>query len=183
MLGAGAAMAGGLEAPAPDPVVAVAPAADWTGFYAGAQLGYGKASADEIDFSVKGAHGGLHAGYLQDMGRWVAGAELEYSLANMDLEGGGGAEMDKIARLKVMAGLDQGDWLLYGLLGLAHLNIDVGGTDFSDTVPMAGLGAAYRVSPNWVLGSELIYHKTSDFDSTNIGGDMTTLGLKASFRF
>jgi opacity protein-like surface antigen len=186
VLAAPAAFAGGYVAPVVEPEVApvVMPVAgrDWTGFYGGVQLGYGDASADDFDFSADGAFGGVHAGYMYDFGKFVLGGELAYSAADISSSDGFG-KIDSMTQLKLLAGADMGDWLLYGTAGIERLNVAVGATDFSDNIGFGGIGAAWAMNDNWMLGGEVLYHKADDFDGTGVDGDMTTVGLKASFRF
>jgi opacity protein-like surface antigen len=79
---AGPALAGGPTVVEPEPVIAAPPAAvpasyDWSGFYAGAQIGYGDISTDPAVLEGDGLLGGIHAGYRFDFGQFVAGAELD----------------------------------------------------------------------------------------------------------
>jgi len=181
---AGAAQAGGYTAPVVEaaPVVAqpvVAESGDWTGFYAGGQLGYGSSDFGAEDGD--GAFGGVHAGYLYDLGRFVTGVEVDYSAADLDF--GQGNSIDRLGHIKAIGGIDQGDWLLYGTLGAAYVHADVGGTGYNDVIPAVGLGANYKMSDAWTLGSELMYHKGDDFDGSGQDLEMTTLSMKASFNF
>lgn len=179
---AGTAFAGGYTVPVTE-AAPVAPApvmttnADWTGFYAGAQLGYGKAGGDA---DANGAVGGVHAGYLQDFGGFVGGGELAYSAADLSKDGD---KINNFTDLKLIGGVPNGKWLYYGALGASYVKADFAGDSHSDTVPMAGLGVKYQLNDQWVLGSELDYRKGNDFDGTGVDADLTTLGVSASFKF
>lgn len=181
----GAALAGGYAAPvaepapmAPAPVIA--PAGDWTGFYVGAQLGYGNADEGVND---TGAVGGVHAGYLYDMGRWVAGGELAYSGADINDTPRNG-KIDSFTDLKLIAGMPQGQYLVYGGLGASHIKGDLaGGIGASDTVPMAAVGVKYLVRPNMTVGAEFDYRHGNDFDNSGQDLNLSTLSLTTSFKF
>lgn len=178
------AFAGGMTPVAEEPMIApapvmAAPSYDWTGGYAGAQLGYGDVG-DVLDGD--GWLGGVHAGYMWDFGSYVLGGEVDWDGADIDLNGGAGS-LDSVARLKLRAGWDAGRTLLYATAGAAHASAEVGGTDFSDTGWFAGLGAAYQVTDQWVVGGEILEHRFDDFDDTGIDVDATTATLRASFRF
>jgi len=163
---------------APAPVLA-APSADWTGAYAGLQLGYGTGDVDGTDFD--GVLGGAHVGYRADFGSWVLGGELDYNLADLGLDGGAG-EIDEIARLKLQAGYDLGDSLVYATAGGAYAGADIGGS-LSDTGWAAGLGFDTRITSNMTAGVEYLYHEFSNFDGT--GSDVTanTISAKVGFQF
>lgn len=184
------AVAGSLDAPPPmDPVYAPAPApaavsGDWTGFYAGGQIGYGdftvESGAGDIDGD--GLLGGLHVGYNWDFGTFVFGIEGDYDLADVDI-GSGVGSIDSVARLKLRAGYDAGRTLLYGTAGLAYADASVLGDDLSDTGWFAGVGVGYQMTDNFVLGGELLTHRFDDFDSSGLDVKATTATLRASFRF
>jgi outer membrane immunogenic protein len=180
------AMAGGMAEPVLEPVIAPAPApvapvtGDWTGGYVGAQLGYG-------DFSVgpnngNGALYGLRAGYDYDFGRWVLGAGVDYDWSNINLNAGAGS-IDKVARLKLRAGADLGQTLVYATAGGAYAEATVGGTGYSDTGYFAGVGAEYMLNSQWSVGGEILAHRFDNFDTTGLNVDATTASLNANFRF
>ena len=122
---AGTAFAGNIE-PAPmEPVIAPAPAPvfttpNWTGFYAGGQLGYADISGDGLGFqgdrdgdgvddnvdangnpipfafsaNGDGMIGGLTLGYDYDLGNWVVGAGADYDWTDISLGNGSGFTVD-----------------------------------------------------------------------------------------
>ncbi len=183
------AFAGGPSPVIQDPVIAapivVAPSYDWTGGYAGLQLGYGSVDLDG-GIDGDGAIGGVHAGYMWDFGQWVLGGELDYDAANIDLEDGAGidvGDLDSVARLKLRAGYDLGRSLIYATAGAAHAEAEVGGADLSDTGWFAGVGMGYQLNNNWIVGGEVLTHQFDDFDNSGVDVDATTATLRASFKF
>lgn len=200
-LAAGPVLAGGFAqpviVPAPAAPVLVAPSpvivtSDWSGFYVGGQLGYGRLSTD---FSAEdereifegellqgsGPLFGVHAGYMFDFGRLVLGAELDYDKTQIELEPGddfpGGAvedigQVDSVARAKLRVGYDAGRFLPYVTAGLARVTFD-----FDDEVAaeeeideesdgrFIGLGASYMVSDSFMVGIEALRHNFEDTPS------------------
>ena len=184
------AFAGNLQEPVVEPIIAapvqVQPISDWTGFYVGGQLGYGEASGADED--VSGGLGGLHAGYLYDLGQWVIGGELDYDWADMsDTFGGVEVKVDEIARLKLIGGYDLGNGLLYATAGAfnANLNASVGSleTNVDDNGWLAGIGYKHKFTENWVGGVEALYHKASDFDDSGEDLKIKNLTARISYKF
>lgn len=180
------ALAGGPVAVAEEPVVvapvapvAVAPNGEWTGFYGGAQLGYGDVG-DATGAGGDGMTGGLLGGYRMDFGQFVAGAEVNYDWADIEL--GAGNSLDTIARLKLIGGYDMGNALLYGTVAAVRADATIGGADVSDNGWGAGLGVDYALTDRMTLGAELMEHRFGSFG----GGadlDATTLNARVGFRF
>jgi outer membrane immunogenic protein len=178
------ALAGDLGAPAPEPVVfAPAPVAqsyDWSGPYAGAQLGWGWAdAAPGIDGGDEWL-GGVHVGYRWDFGTWVAGGELEYNWTDIDLRGTTeDANVSGIFSVKALAGVEAGPALIYGTLGWAQAQVD-GNFD----AILAGVGVAYPFRDRWVASGEWIYYAADDY-SLDEADDAwaNTLTVRLSYRF
>lgn len=184
---AGPALAGGPTVVEPEPVI-VAPvepvmaSVDWSGFYAGAQLGYADVDSNGAGLDGNGLLGGIHAGYRWDFGQYVAGAELDYDTADIDLAGGT-SSVDDVARIKLMGGAEFGNTLLYATAGAAYADATVGGVDRSDDGWFIGAGMDVAVSDSLSVGGELLQHQFDDFDGTGVDLDATTIKAKVSLRF
>lgn len=183
-----AAFAGSID-PAPVESAVVAEPApvfagrDWTGGYAGAQLGYGDLDTDGAGgVDGDGIIGGVHAGYDFDLGDWVLGGGLDYDAADIDLSDDAG-DLNDVVRLKLRGGYDLGDTLIYGTTGLAWADADIGGDSFDDQGYFIGVGAERFVTDNMTVGGELLYHDFDDFDDTDVDIQATTLQARVSWRF
>ena len=188
-LAAGMASAGGLSepimTPAPTPV-AVAPApvrttGDWTGFYAGGQLGYAQLDSDALPEDPEDMTYGVQAGYMYDMGSWVVGGELDINGTEIE-SGTPDVAVDAITRAKLRVGYDAGNWLPYATAGVAQARVS-GDIDGEDTGAFVGLGADYRVSDSVIVGAEVIKHQFEDFDDSGVDIDATTAALRVSYKF
>lgn len=183
------AFAGGPVAVAEEPAVVpaaepyVAPGIDWSGAYVGAQLGYGDVNSNGAGLDGNGMLGGVHAGYRWDLGNWVAGGELSWDKASIDLGTAAGDQLDSVAALKLMAGREIGNSLVYGTLGAAQAKASVGGADQSDSGMVYGLGFDYAVNDRWTVGGEVLQHQFNDFDGTGNDFDATTIKAKVGLQF
>ncbi|MBA3910459.1 MAG: porin family protein [Rhodobacter sp.] len=183
------ALAGGLGPVDSEPTIVPAfePAqptsVDWSGFYVGAQLGYADIDSNGGGQDGNGMLGGVHAGYRWDFGQYVAGAELDYDAASIDLGAVPGDTLDDVARLKLMGGAELGKSLVYATTGIARASATVGGADLSDNGYFLGAGIDYAVSDRWSVGGELMRSRFSDFDGSGVDIDATTLKAKVSLRF
>ncbi len=178
------ALAGDLGAPATEPAVIVpapvAPSYDWSGPYAGAQLGWAWADASPgIDGGDNWA-GGLHGGYRWDFGQWVAGGELEYNWTEIDLEGTtGDANFSGAFNVKATAGMETGPGLFYGIVGWSQAQVD-GNYD----ALIGGLGLAYPINDNWVASGEWLYYGFDDWGLDEADSAWAnTLTLRVSYEF
>lgn len=183
------AFAGGPTVVAEEPMIApvaeayVAPGLDWTGAYVGAQLGYGDVDSNGAALDGNDWFGGVHAGYRWDLGNWVAGSELSYDATNIGLGAVAGDELSDVLALKLTAGREIGNSLVYGTLGAAHANASVAGADLSDTGLIYGMGFDYAVSERWTVGGEVTEHKFDNFDASGVDFDATTVKAKVGMRF
>lgn len=173
---------------APAPMVRAASTdGDWAGFYGGAQIGFGNVgSTDPLAGDGDGLLGGLHAGYRMDFGTFVAGAELAYDFANIDLGELDVNAVNSIGRLGLTGGVDLGQTLVYAAIGLATVDAEVGGADSSADGHYYGIGMDYAISPTMTVGGQLLRHEFDDVTGGPIAAndlDTTLLQAKVSFKF
>ncbi len=177
----GPGFAGGLQTAPVEPIVESAgPIAsyggDWTGGYAG--LGFGNlnvdatGAADGDDVSY-----GVHAGYDHDFGQFVLGGEIEYDATDLDL--GGAATVDSVARLKLRGGYDAGRTMLYVTGGVAEVDSSIG----SETGRFGGVGLTYQVNDRFYVGGELLGHRFENIGGSGVDADATSLSVRGGVRF
>lgn len=186
-LAAGPVLAGGPIAVAPEPMVEVPMApvvqsTDWSGFYAGAQIGYGNIDSNGNSLDGSGFLGGVNGGYRWDFGQFVFGTELDYDYVNIDL-GGSTGSLDDVARVKLVGGADLGNSLLYATTGVAYASASVGTTSLSDDGWFYGAGWTFAINDTMTLGGELLQHDFSNFDGTGVDIDALTATARIGFRF
>jgi hypothetical protein len=183
---AGTAFAGNIE-PAPmEPVIAPAPAPmfsspNWTGFYAGGQLGYANVDTDIANVDGDGFIGGLTAGYDYDLGNWVVGAALDYDWADVGLSNVPETTVDSIFRAKLRGGYKLGNGLLYATGGYAMADTNNLGDEDGYFV---GAGYEHLITESISLGGEVLYHEFDGFNTVpNTNVEATTVQVRATFRF
>lgn len=185
-LGAATAPAAAADAVIIDPVISapVLSSYDWSGFYAGVQVGYGWANVDRLNtggfansFDADGFIGGIHVGANYQSGAWVFGVEgdIEYSGIDGNDAGVGGAvdtiEIDWIGSLRGRVGYAWDRLLIYGTGGLAFAGVEADAdglindsqTHIGWTV---GAGAEYAFANNWTTRLEYRYADFGDQDYT-----------------
>jgi opacity protein-like surface antigen len=184
-LAAAPALAGSADPAPADPVIEpaapapVAPASpDWTGFYAGGQLGFANIDSNAAGVDGDGFIGGLTAGYDYDLGNWVIGAGLDYDWADINL--GGAGDLESVWRAKLRGGYKIGNGLLYATSGFAQADTDTLGSEDGYFV---GGGYEHAIMDNFTLGGEVLYHEFDNFGATPTDVDATTVQLRGTFRF
>lgn len=184
---AGPALAGGPTVVTTEPVVAapapiVVASTDWSGFYAGGQLGYGDVDSNGNGLDGNGFLGGIHGGYRWDFGQFVLGTELDWDTADINL-GGDTGSLDDVTRIKLTGGADLGSSVLYATTGLAYANATVGADSLSDDGWFYGAGMTYAINDQWTIGGELLQHNFNDFDGSGVDIDALTATARVGFRF
>jgi outer membrane immunogenic protein len=183
------AFAGGLGDVAPEPAVVAYDApvqantgGEWGGGYVGAQIGYGDIKSGGAGLDGNGTIGGVFAGYRADFGKFVAGAELNYDVSNIDL-GASVGTLDNVTRLKLIGGADLGSALLYGTVGAAYAEASVGAATLKDNGYFVGVGVDYMLNDNWSVGGEYLAHRFNDFDNSGVDLKVNTVEAKVSYKF
>ena len=159
---AGAAVAADLPR-GPAPYYYPPPAVyNWTGFYAGLNLGYEWGKVTNSSINPSGIAGGGQIGYNWQIGQFVFGAEADIQASAAD---------DTFASYKFSnpwfgtvrgrAGYAINNVLLYGTLGLAYGNLDaqLGSLEENKTLVgwTGGLGMEVGFTPNWSAKVEYLY--------------------------
>jgi outer membrane immunogenic protein len=159
---------------------------NWSGFYAGANVGYEWGKATNTNTSPSGIAGGAQAGYNWQSGQFVFGGEADIQASAAD---------DTFApwkfsnpwfgTLRGRAGYAMNNILFYGTFGLAFGDLEgqLGALDETKTELgwTGGLGVEYGFAPNWSAKIEYLYLDLGDRQYTVTGMDN---GLQASvFRF
>lgn len=168
-----------IQAPAP---VAMTMGRDWTGGYAGLQLGYADAEAKAGNAKITGDDviGGFIVGYDYDFGNFVLGAGIDADIADLNVGTPTVATLERVYRLKVRGGVKLGDGLLYATGGGAGADIDGLGYD---TGYFIGAGYEHMVTDTISLGGEVLYHEFDNFKNSNIDVEATTFQVRAAYRF
>ncbi len=193
---AGFAIAGNIDPVPADPVFVtpVVPAPFWEGFYVGGQLGYAfsdfDVNSDTVsDFDEDNVIGGITAGYLWSLGNgWYLGPEFQYDFTDISVTDditGDKVSLDGVARLKLIAGYELGNGMLYGSAGFAYADFDSVGNvlDFDSDSYVVGLGYDWRVGDNWTVGAEYMFQTFDGAGSASGDVDLNSIYFKAAYRF
>ncbi|WP_375262841.1 outer membrane protein [Palleronia sp.] len=139
---------------------------------------------------AEGVIGGAFAGYQHDFGRFVLGGELDLNAADISSEDDDddavdfdGLSIDSVHRLKLRAGYDAGNTLIYGVVGAAYAKAELADREYEGVGGVIGAGVDYKVTPNVVVGAEVLYHDFNDFDDTGLDADATSVQARVAYQF
>ncbi len=192
---AAAATTGAVSAQAAD--LTYEQAADWTGFYVGASVGYGF-SADNIfldgdDYGLDGGVAGVFGGFNYDLGQIVLGVEAAFhgaAISNNTSTSGNGYDytVNSITDVKARVGLDLGDFLVYGVGGGSVSTYKtLYYESYSEYGINVGLGIDYKMTDNIVVGVEYLHRiGLKSYDASGYDGyrvDVDTVTLRAAWHF
>jgi opacity protein-like surface antigen len=150
---------------------------DFTGFYAGGDVGYQIGSAEvgggEGDVGLDGFNGGLFAGYgFSHSFGWLGGyagveAGYEWSGADGDL-GGTSFEKDHAWLVTFRPGLTMHeDTMAYGILGYSRAEFEAGADDENLDGLVLGAGAEFDTDTAFKTRLEYTY---TNYEDASIGG-------------
>lgn len=161
----------------------------WTGFYAGANLGYGFGGDFDPGLGYRlnegsGWTGGVQAGYNMQYDPIVVGIEGSLNYADIsDDWGGAKATLGFNGSITPRIGYALGDFLPYIKAGIAGGDVELkalGAKDSNFLVGWtAGFGAEYRVTPEISVRAEYNYTDLSSGDY-NIGVNPTHASFSGS---
>ena len=185
------ASAADLSYPAPAAYAAPVPVFTWTGFYLGANAGYGWGEADFSD-DTNGFLGGIQAGYnWQFAGSpLVVGIETDLQATNIESPT---FSLDYFGTVRARLGWAVDQFLIYGTGGFAYGrgNYEVAGLSNKQTNTgwTIGAGGEYAFSPNWSVKAEYLYVDlgTETYDTVagplDIGTTANILRLGVNYKF
>ena len=206
ILAAGAASAADLPS-RKGPVVAPAyvPVFTWTGFYVGANAGYGWGNVNVGDVffggnasigDLDGFVGGGQVGYNYQIGQFVLGVEAD--IQGADLNTGSNAFGDRVrteyfGTVRARAGLAFDRFMPYVTGGWAYGNVKttvggLGSTDKTHTGGYAiGAGLEYAFTNNLIAGVEYLYVDLGEKNVFNsgikVGTDFSVVRARLSYKF
>ena len=135
-----------------------------------------------VEGNLLKALGDLPLGQLLDIGTGSGRmAELFAPQADHIVALDKSLDMLRVARAKLRAGYDAGNFLPYATAGVASM--DVGGLNASDTGSFYGLGVDYMMTDSIRVGGEVLKHDFDDFNGTGLNFDATTASLRVAFQF
>ncbi|MEJ8562179.1 outer membrane beta-barrel protein [Yoonia sp. GPGPB17] len=153
-------------------------AQDWTGPYAGFQIGGSDIDVDGAPLTGDGPSYGVFAGYNIQAGNLVYGGEFDYDTTEYDVDGD--AEVDSTTRLKGRMGSEVGGGLLYGAAGLVWATSPELGDDDGY---FFGAGYDLPVSSNMTIGAEVLQHEFEEYNGGALDVSVTTFKARVAFNF
>jgi len=173
---------------------------DWSGFYAGASVGYGWGEITDNDDpesvyidDIDGFTVGVQAGYNVQFDNIVVGLEGDVSWADINVSEDDD-EFDEddgiewVGTVRGRLGFAAESFLIYGTAGVAFAGLDVYDYDSETAVGwVAGVGAEFMVTDAVSLKAEYLYH---DFGAVNFEDDdldytetLSTVKVGLNFHF
>ncbi len=177
-------------------------AEDWTGFYAGGQIGHlnfkdktypskGVVLPGTTLYQGSGGQLGAFAGYTHDFGQFVVGGEVALNFSSLKpdfavLPGvSSGRTVKQTTEMKLRVGFDGGAVLPYVVAGQAWQSIGVATGATQNYRGMSyGVGVDYKVTSNIVAGAEFDWYKLKNTAPlSDLKTDSSVLNLRLSYRF
>jgi outer membrane immunogenic protein len=187
-LAAGPVMAQGLAPLQGSPEAAPS---TWDGYYLGLAVSSGDVSLSNAtateEYSTQGF--GLQFGVLRDVGTFVVGGEFAYVSADIDdVPGFSGVSLNS-ARLKAIGGVEAGQFLPYGFVGLSNVEFsfdtiagELAGNETGFNYGIGGrvaLGAEGRV----IAGLEYLVEEVDDFGGSGVDVENNDLSLRLDYKY
>ncbi|MGO4404200.1 outer membrane protein [Bosea sp. RAF48] len=204
IVAAGAASAADLpsrKGPVAAPVYV--PVFTWTGFYVGANAGYGWGNVNSNGFNnignLDGFVGGGQVGYNYQIGQFVVGAEADIQGADLSSGGnffGASVKTEYFGTVRARLGVAFDRFMPYITGGWAYGNVktSIPGIGFSsDRTHTGGWalggGLEYAITNNIIAGVEYLYVDLGDKNLTTLAGtgkvgtDFSVVRARLSYKF
>jgi outer membrane immunogenic protein len=165
---------------------------NWTGFYAGLNLGYQWGSVSDTGLSPSGLAGGVQGGFNWQTGNIVLGGETDLQLSGAsDSSGPFKFSNPWFGTLRGRAGYAVNNILFYATGGLAYGGGKAelaGASETHSTVGWtAGAGLEVGLTPRWTVKAEYLYVDLSaqNYALTGVSHEITSNVLRfgANYRF
>ncbi|MBZ6076176.1 outer membrane protein [Microvirga puerhi] len=177
----------------PAPVYSAVPAFTWTGFYAGANIGYGWSTGTSRYYDPAfgyvgsgksgGFVGGGQIGYNYQFGMFVIGAETDIQYAAVGNKGASygriyypGSSDGFFGTIRARAGVAFDRALIYGTGGFAYG--DVGGNNAYD--PLLGYRRDDNTNGGWTVGAGVEYAVTGNI-TAKVEGLYVNLDTRSNY--
>jgi outer membrane immunogenic protein len=163
----------------------------WTGAYIGASAGYGWLK--DVDYApappfVAPLHDqgedwvyGGYAGYLQQFGNFVVGAEAEAMKLDITYDNFNFITIKDSVALKGRAGYAWDRFLLTGHGGAVYARTNF--MDLKDWGWTAGGGIDYALTDNLTVGAQYTHFDFSEFDGTKIDATIDLVTARVGIKF
>ncbi len=204
LVAAGAASAADLpsrKGPVAAPIY-MPPAFTWTGFYVGANAGYGWGNVNANGFAnvgnLDGFVGGGQVGYNYQMGQFVVGAEADFQGADLSSGSNLGlvnVKTEYFGTVRARVGVAFDRFMPYITGGWAYGNVKTSipalgfSSDRTHTGGYAiGGGLEYAFTNNLIAGVEYLYVDLGDKNilgaaGTKVGTDFSVVRARLSYKF
>jgi outer membrane immunogenic protein len=160
---------------------------NWSGLYFGGSAGYGWLEDADHAFSPplrdEGEDWivGAHAGYMHQIGNFVAGVEAEAIRLDITYEGFDFITVDRTYLFKARGGVAIDRLLLSGHFGGVYA--DTNFMDLADWGKVAGAGIDFAFTDYFLTGISYDHMWFEEFDGTEIDADLDILRFRLSYKF
>jgi len=165
---------------------------NWTGFYAGANLGYDWGKVTNSATSPDGLAGGIQGGYNWQSGQFVFGGETDIQITGAnDTFAPYKFSNPWFGTLRGRAGFAMNNILFFGTFGLAYGDLKAESFGLSEDKVLAGwtggVGMEVGMTPNWSAKVEYLYmdltNRAFSITGVNNGYEANMLRFGINYHF